>query len=139
MNTPPKLQGKLNWSDADIAKLGREVMDSQKIQLICSAFPSGKPHRPYLGSNQPPPPRGCVNCWKAYWWYVTATTPPHLREEMLSRAEKGVADAVQEWETGNWELELAAHPQISIEKDAMDDTTGVYTPQSSKNDEEPLN
>lgn len=113
------------WEDADVAKLLSELMDADKIQLICSQFPDGRHHTPYVAKGAPPPPRGCVNCWKAYWWHVAATTPPHLRAERLEQAYRAVYDANKLFERGEWDLELADHAEVTIEKDAWPDQNPV--------------
>jgi hypothetical protein len=96
-----------------------EVLDKNRVHLVCSQYPNGKPHELYMGSATPPPPRGCANCWKAYWWYMIASTPPHLREARLAAAEKAVRDAVQWAEAGNFDFVPFDRPEITIEKDAI--------------------
>ena len=113
------------WSKADIEKLLSEVLDAKSIQLICSQFPDGRKHKPYLASNTPPEPRGCVNCWQAYWMYSVATTPPHLRAELLEKAYRGIYDAVKSVERGEFDFQPLARPGIVIEHDAYDEATGI--------------
>lgn len=113
------------WSEVEKALLAGELLDPTKVHLICGL------HQ-YLGSATPPFPNGCVDCWKAYWWYQVATTPPHLRDELLELAYKGVYDSVKAHERGEFDFRPFASPEITIEKDAMDDATGIYTPTGSR-------
>ena len=113
------------WSKEDIERLLSEVMDAKSITLVCSQFPDGRKHPAYAASNEPPPPRGCKNCWQAYWMYSVATTPPHLRAELLEKAYKGVYDAVKAVERGQFDFQPYDRPRIQFEKDALDDETGV--------------
>ena len=132
MNTPanPTKKGP-TWTEQQVAALLAELEGSEKVQLVCSAFPNGIPHPQYVGSNTPPPPRGCKNCWQAYYWHMVATTPPHLREEMLAKAEQAVANTVQAYEEGSWDFVPLDHPVVELETDAFDDITRAYKPRAN--------
>lgn len=83
----------------------REVFDKDKILLSCGE------HR-YIGSNLPPQPIGCKQCWEAYYWYMIATTPPHLRRERVEQAISAVTHANESYERGEFDFEPLARPII---------------------------
>jgi hypothetical protein len=116
------------WSESEVAKLLSELENSEKVLLVCSAFPDGRPHPQYIGSTKPPEPRGCKNCWMAHYMYMWATSPPHLREAGLEAAERAIANTVQAYEQGSWDFVPNDHAVIEIETDAFDETTRVYKP-----------
>jgi hypothetical protein len=76
----------------------KEVLDKEKIQLVCAK------HN-YLGSNKVPQPRGCKDCWMAYYWYMIATTPPELRRQRVEEAYQALKKGVDSWEKGKWDFE----------------------------------
>lgn len=98
----------ITYSESEVTALLAEVMDKEKVLLHC------EPHR-YLGSSTPPTSRGCKYCWEAYYWYMLASTPPHLREERLELLERGVAHAVELVEQGKFDFEPLARPEIHTE------------------------
>ena len=85
------------WSAQNVNDWAGEVLNKEKVLLHCG-------DHNYVASDTPPPPRGCVNCWKAYWWFKIASTPPHLRQERLEQAMKMVRDANQAVEGGEVRL-----------------------------------
>lgn len=109
----------INFTEAEVTKLLGEVMDPNKVLLTC------KRHM-YVGCEKPPEPKGCKNCWEAYWWFMIASTPPHLRQERLEQAYRAVYDAVKMAERGEFDFEPLARPVITTEKDAYEN--GVYKP-----------
>jgi hypothetical protein len=114
------------WSAQNVEDWAGEVLNPQKVLLHCGV------HN-YIASDTPPPPRGCKNCWEAYWWFKIASTPPHLRQERLEQAFKMVRDANQAIETGTWDFQVAeGYPEAKIEKDGFDDNTGEYRRKSIK-------
>lgn len=108
------MPGSINWSEAEVTKLLGEVLDKDKVLLTC------KRHM-YIGQEKPPEPIGCTDCWTAYWWYMIATTPPHLRQERLEMAYRATYDAVKLAERGEFDFEPLARPIIETEKDAWPD------------------
>jgi hypothetical protein len=109
------------WSEVEKSLLAGELLDPTKVHLICGE------HK-YIASKTPPFPNGCINCWKAYWWFQVATSPPHLREQLLDLAYKAVYDSVKAHERGEFDFTPFTHPEVTIERDALDDDTNVYTP-----------
>lgn len=108
------------WSGAEREKWAAEVLDPKKVLLHC-----GKHN--YIGADTPPKPRGCKNCWEAYWWFKIASTPPHLRRQRLEEAMKMVRDAAQAVEAGTWDFKVdEGYAEAKIEKDGLDDETGEY-------------
>ena len=111
----------ITWNEQQVEKILGEVMDKDKTLLSCQK------HR-YIASNTPPMPVGCKDCWLAYYWYMIATTPPHLREERLGQLERALTDAVAMAERGEFDFEPMAHPEIVTEKDAFDEKSRTYKP-----------
>jgi hypothetical protein len=108
------------WSAQNVNDWAGEVLNPQKVLLHCGVHS-------YVGSDTPPPPRGCKNCWEAYWWYKIASTPPHLRQERLEQAMKMVRDANQAVEAGKFDFLVDdRYPTATVEKDGFDDETGEY-------------
>jgi hypothetical protein len=76
------------------------------------------------GAVKPPEPRGCPDCWKAYFFTIHAQTAPHLRQEHLDELESVIRHAVEFSEKGqfgkDFELYEPGDPrfQITIDKDA---------------------
>lgn len=100
---------KVQFSEAEASKILAESFDRTKVLLHC------EPHR-YVGSSTPPASKGCKNCWEAWYWYMLATTPPHLRQERLEQLEAAVHYAVEAVEAGTWDLQLYDRPQIKTER-----------------------
>ena len=98
------------YSAAEKADFLAEALDPAKLQLICG-------RHQYVGSETPPKPRGCRECWQAYWMHKIATTPPHLREQRLAEAEKLLRDAIQLAERGQFDFEPYPHPHVEISKE----------------------
>lgn len=114
------------WSAANVEQWAGEVLNTQKVLLHCGV------HK-YIASDIPPLPRGCKNCWEAYWWFKIASPPPHLRRERLEQAFKMVMDANQAVEQGDWDFQVdLGYPEAKIEKDGFDDETGEYRKPSVK-------
>lgn len=103
-----------SYTDKQVADLLKDVLDKDKVLLTCAKHF-------YLGSSTPPDSHGCKNCWEAYYWYMIATTPPHLRQERLAMLESAVMHAVESVERGEFDLELQDRPTVTIEKDAYPD------------------
>lgn len=117
MKTPKPVLG---MSDAQMEKYCAEVMDPQKVQLHCGVHS-------YVGSDIPPKPRGCKNCWEAYWWFKIASTPPHLRQQRIDEAYKMIRDANQAVENGDFDFVVdESYPEATILKDGWDDITRDY-------------
>lgn len=91
-----------------------EVMDKEKLTLFC-----GK--HTYIASSIPPTAQGCKSCWECYYWYMIASTPPHLRAERLNQIEEMVAHAVEVVEKHEFDVKLYDRPVIHTEKNAIDD------------------
>lgn len=88
----------INLSEAEAQQVLGEVFDKQKVILHCG-------EHLYVGSNIPPPPRGCKSCWEAYYWHMIATTPPHLRRQRVEEALSAVRHGVESYEKGQWDFE----------------------------------
>lgn len=99
----------INLTQAQAEQVLSEVFDKTKVVLLC-----GKHF--YVGSNLPPKPIGCQDCWKAYYWYMIATTPPDLREERINAALHTVRRAVSDYEHGKFDFEPLDRPIIETEK-----------------------
>ena len=106
----------ISWTTQEVEKVLGEVLDKNKIQLICEL------HH-YLGSSTPPQPIGCKHCWEAYYWHMIASTPPHLRAERLDQLSKSVQDACRMADRGEFDFEPFARPEITVQKDGWDDAT----------------
>jgi hypothetical protein len=99
-----------------------EEVQGGKVLLTC------KKHN-YVGGKIPPnpdgPSRGCPECWKCYYWWDFATTPPHLRQERLDELEMVVHHAVEFAEKGKFGNDLELYKpgdprfQVEIEKDVQ--------------------
>lgn len=113
------------YSPREQAALLDEVLDKDKVQLLCG-------EHSYVASQTPPQPSGCKNCWEAYYWYMIASTPPHLRQQRLGELERAVRNANQMYERGEFDFQPLDHAIISTEKDALDDSTGAYTTKDQK-------
>lgn len=110
----------LGMSDAQMEAYCANVMDPQKAILHCG-------RHGYIGSDTPPKPNGCKNCWEVYWWFKIASTPAHLRQERLEQAFRTVYDAVRSVEKGTWDFKVdETYPEAKITKDGFDDETGKY-------------
>lgn len=117
MSLPNRPQG---WDQAQLETWASEVLDTKKVLLHCGIHS-------YVGSDTPPQPLGCKNCWEAYWWFKIASTPPHLRMERLEKAMKMVRDANQAVEAGNFDFAVdPTYPQADIVKDGWDEGTCDY-------------
>lgn len=88
-----------------------------KIHLTC-------PAHHYVAGKLPPQTKGCPNCWKAYYWFDYATTPPHMRYERLQELESVIHHVVEFAEKGKFDFEPETNPTRRIYKDAVDDETG---------------
>jgi hypothetical protein len=114
MTDSTKPKSKL-YSDAEVTQILNDVLDPDKILLVCSK------HQ-YVAGDKPPAPIGCRDCWQAYWTHKIATTPPHLRRERLEQAYRAVYDAVKMHERGKFDFEPFDHIQdVEIKKDAEPD------------------
>lgn len=87
-----------------------EVMDSEKIQLLCG-------RHSYLAGEKPPTSTGCKECWQAWYMHKIATTPPHLRQERLEMMERMIHDAVKDVEAGRWDFSPLDHPEVDFSKE----------------------
>lgn len=86
------------YSQREMEQLFTDVMDPNKVQVVC------KPHM-YIGKEAPPTVRGCKNCWQAWWMYLIATTPAHLRQERLESAYAMLRHANESYERGEFDFE----------------------------------
>lgn len=94
--------------------LAEDPLDKNRVLLSC------KRHR-YVASSTPPQPLHCKECWEAYFWYMIASTPPHLREERLHQLETAVRHACEEEDRGEFTFEPFDHPEFKIERDVSPD------------------
>lgn len=99
------------YSDQEMKDILRDVLDPNKVILHCGIHS-------YVGSETPPPPIGCNNCWEAYWWHKICSTPPHLRKQRLEEAYRATYDAVKMYERGEFDFEPFDHAQIEITRGA---------------------
>jgi len=78
----------------------------------------------------PPPPRGCPNCLKAYFYTDWAMTPANKRQERLDELSEVIHHVVEYEQKGSFgkdfELYEPGDPrfQVNFHKDAADDDTG---------------
>lgn len=106
------------------SKLDRIIQELQgeKIFLTC-----GKHN--YVawvkkGAVNPPQPRGCPDCWKAYFFTLHAMTAPHARYEHIQELKEVIRHTVEYAEKGqfgkDFELYEPGDPRfkVKIEKDA---------------------
>lgn len=98
------------YSERERAEILAEVFDTDRTAVLC-----GK--HGYIGSDTPPKPNGCHDCWQAYWHTMIAKTPPHLRQERLQKLLKSLRDAVQMAERGEFDFEPYAHADIVTSKE----------------------
>jgi hypothetical protein len=87
----------------------RDVLDPHKTQVVCAV------HN-YVGKELPPSTEGCKKCWTAWYWFIIATTPPHLRKERLEAMYRAVYDGVKAHERGEFDFEPFALPGVEITK-----------------------
>lgn len=119
-STKNLLETPTGWSVAEKEAWAGEVFDDKKVLLHCGLHS-------YVGSDTPPKPRGCKECWQAYWWFKIARTPPHLRAQRIEEAIKMVRDANQAIEQGTWDFHVdERYPHATIEKNGFDDVTRDY-------------
>ncbi len=105
----------INYTPEEIRAILRErPLDNPRVQLVCR-------RHGYLAKDVPPKP-GCVDCWKVWYWYMFANTPPHLRLERLEQLEKLLRAANADAAAGKFDVELFAHPEFHVEKDVQDDS-----------------
>lgn len=97
-----------------MTRIYSDVMDTQKIQLICG-------RHNYIASEKPPEPRGCKQCWEAWWWHKIATTPAHLRQQRLDEAISMARHANEAVERGEFDFEPLDRAVIEFEKDGEPD------------------
>jgi hypothetical protein len=87
-----------------------ELMTDEKTALYC------KKHS-YASCKIPPNAVGCKDCWQAFYFYMIARTPPHLRAEKIELLIEVVKKAVELEESGKFDLELYDHPVIKVVPD----------------------
>jgi hypothetical protein len=112
------------------AKLAKSKLDqivqelqSEKLFLTC-----GK-HQ-YVatvkgGVVNPPAPRGCPDCWKAYYFTVHCLCAPHMRAEHLDELESVIRHTVEYCEKGqfgsDFELYSPGDPRFKVSFDKEPD------------------
>ena len=105
-------------SQADIKDILSEK-DSERATLIC-----GKHN--YTGSKMPPRVSGCADCWRCYYIYDLATTPPSLRKERLDELEHVINKVVDMVKKNKFDFIPEERPEIIYTKDGFDDDTNQY-------------
>ena len=105
-------------SPADIKDILAEK-DSQRASVIC-----GKHN--YVGSKMPPRTSGCADCWRCYYIYDLASTPPSLRKERLDELEHVINKVVGMVKTGTFDFVPDDRPTIEYTKDGFDDDANDY-------------
>lgn len=103
-------------------QLGRIINEigGDKVTLLC-------PRHNYAASKIPPKSSGCAECWRAYFWYDYATTPPHMRAERLDELEAVIHHAAEYERNGKFDFEPAAPgAETRIITDGFNDETGQY-------------
>jgi hypothetical protein len=84
-----------------------EVLDSEKVQLVCGT------HN-YVAQLGPPPPRGCADCWKVYFLHQVAQAPPEKRDEVIDELERTIHALVEGAE--DFDFKPFARPIIETER-----------------------
>jgi hypothetical protein len=103
---------------ADITAILAEK-DSERVSLVC-------PKHQYTGSKMPPSSHGCSDCWKVYYIFDLATTPPSLRKERLDELEHVVRKVADMQQKGTWDFVPQERPTIEFTQDGLNDETGNY-------------
>lgn len=106
------------------SKLDRitDELNSGKLYLTCGRHS----YVAYVkqGGVTPPEPRGCPDCWKAYYFTLHCITAPHQRYEHLEELNEVIRKTVEMVEKGKFDFVPDAVPDVRIFKDAADDETG---------------
>lgn len=105
-------------SPADIKDILAEK-DSERVTVVC-----GK--HSYTGSKIPPRTSGCADCWRCYYIYDLASTPPSLRKSRLDELEHVIHSVVDMVKKGTFDFVPDARPTIEYTQDGFDDEAGDY-------------
>ena len=100
-------------SQQDKEKLLSEVMDPEKVVLVC-----GEHRYTYNPRSNRPPVWNCPQCWKVQFIGLLANTPPNKRDEVLEMLEYSVHKLVEAAEKGQIDkIKLYKHPKVTVTRE----------------------
>jgi hypothetical protein len=105
-------------TQADIRDILAEK-DSERAQVICAK------HN-YVGGKIPPRVSGCADCWRCFYIYDLASTPPSLRKERLDELEHVINSVVDMVKKNKFDFVPDARPEVKFTQDGFNDETGKY-------------
>jgi len=88
-----------------------ELFDQNKVQLKCGKHLYWGPVK---DKPEVTPMLGCSDCWRVFYVYELATTPPDERRQKLEEIEEVMHHMVEMVEAGTWDFKPYAHAQIEI-------------------------
>lgn len=100
--------GKSSYTEKDKQALAEEVLDPNRIILVCE-------RHNYQGPPKPPVFE-CKDCVQVYMVSLYANTPPHERKEQLENLERFIRDSVQADEKNQFDITLSSYPTIEYSK-----------------------
>ena len=77
-------------------------------------------HGPATGMTSTVPTNSCEGCWILYLLRLEAVTPPVEREQLLYNLNKYMTEVVKLADSGNFDLQIDPHSQVSVELDPND-------------------
>jgi hypothetical protein len=117
-------------SDINVANVLDEI-NSGKLTLVCGRHNYTAARKRANGTFAiPPEARGCVQCWRVYYFTQHALTAPNKRQEALDELESVVHHAVEYEQKGSFGKDFQLFEPtderfaVTIQKDAADDDTG---------------
>lgn len=98
-------------TDKQKEEMVAEAMDSQRVKFFCPEhFYSG----PVKGKPEFKPGLDCANCWKIFYFYEFATTPPDERRQKLDEIDEVLHKMTEMVTAGKWDFEPYSHAQVEI-------------------------
>lgn len=77
-------------------------------------------HGPATGMTSAFPTNSCEGCIMLYFMRLEAVTPPEEREALMYNLNKYMTNVAKLAESGNFDLEIDRHSQVSVELDPND-------------------